>query len=147
MESVRGGTVVVASGKARRVRIDAQPAAGLQRTHAAQRSWTAACRTALCLAGRQHFQSAFKDRTAYDDFEISGLRWVHSIKGWGWLACVHFQDHGHRRTYALLIQDNVVADGRYAVETDTCEAQSFTQFDVATGVLGRPTTPAQPALY
>jgi hypothetical protein len=95
----------------------------------------------------KYFQSAFKDRTAYDDFEISGLRWVHSIKGWGWLACVHFLDHGHRRTYALLIQDNVVADGRYAVETDTCEAQSFTQFDVATGVLGRPTTPAQPALY
>ncbi len=95
----------------------------------------------------KYFQSVFKDRSAYDGFEISGLRWVHSIKGWGWLACVHFQDHGHRRTYALLIQDNVVADGRYAVETDTCEAQSFTQFDVATGVLGRPTTPGQPALY
>jgi hypothetical protein len=22
------------------------------------------------------------------------LRWVHSLKGWSWLTCVHFLDHG-----------------------------------------------------
>jgi hypothetical protein len=94
-----------------------------------------------------HFQSVFTDRTAYDGFTISGLRWVHSIKGWSWLACVHFQDHGHLRSYALFIQDNAVVDGRFAVETDACESQTFTPFDASTGVLGQPTAPKQPALY
>ena len=54
---------------------------------------------------------------------------------------------GHLRSYALFIQDSAIADGRYAVETDACESQTYTQFDVATGVLGRPTAPTQPALY
>jgi hypothetical protein len=94
-----------------------------------------------------HLQSVLKDRASYDDFEISGLRWVHSITGWSWLACVHFHDHGHLRTYALFIQGNAVVDGRFAVETDACEAQTYTQFDVVAGVLGRPTAPVQPALY
>jgi hypothetical protein len=95
----------------------------------------------------QHLQSVLKDRASYDDFEISGLRWVHSISGWSWLACVHFHDHGHLRSYALFIQDNAVTDSRYAVETDACEAQTYTPFDLVTGVLGRPTAPVQPALY
>jgi hypothetical protein len=51
------------------------------------------------------------------------------------------------RSYALFLQDNSVVDGRFAVKTDTCEAQTYTQFDVVTGVLGRPTAPVQPALY
>jgi hypothetical protein len=95
----------------------------------------------------KYLQSVFKDRASYDAFEISGLRWVHSIKGWSWLTCVHFHDHGHLRSYALFIQENAVVDGRYTVETDACETQTFTQFDVATGVLGRPTAPTQPPLY
>jgi hypothetical protein len=95
----------------------------------------------------EYLQSVLKDRAAYDDFEISGLRWVHSITGWNWLACVHFHDHGHLRSYALFIQDNAVTNSRYAVETDACEAQTYTPFDLVTGVLGRPTAPVQPALY
>ena len=95
----------------------------------------------------KYLLSAFNDRASYEGFEISGLRWVDSIKGWAWLACVHFQDHGHLRTYALFIQDNAVVDARYAVETDTCETQTYTQFDLVTGVLGRPTAPVQPPLY
>ena len=95
----------------------------------------------------KHLQSVLKDRASYDDFEISGLRWVHSIKGWNWLACVHFHDHGHLRSYALFIQDGAVIDSRYAVETDACEAQTYTPFDLVTGELGRPTAPVQPALY
>ena len=64
-----------------------------------------------------------------------------------WLACVHFQDRGHLRSYAIFIQDNAVVDARYAVETDACEAQTYTQFDLVTGELGRPTAPVQSPLY
>ncbi len=95
----------------------------------------------------KYLLSAFNDRGSYAGFEISSLRWVDSIKGWAWLACVHFQDHGHLRTYALFIQDDAVVDARYAVETDRCETQTYTQFDLVTGVLGRPTAPVQPPLY
>ncbi|MGA2893371.1 MAG: hypothetical protein ABSE22_10905 [Xanthobacteraceae bacterium] len=95
----------------------------------------------------KHLQAALKDLTSYDAFEISPVRWVHSMRGWSWITCVHFHDHGHLRSYALLIQDNVVVDGRFAVETDACETQTYTQFDLLTGQLGRPTAPVQPPLY
>ncbi len=94
-----------------------------------------------------YLQSAFKDRASYDGFEISGLRWIHTIQGWSWLASVHFADHGHRRSYSIFIQGDAVVDARYAVETDACESQTYTQFDVTSGVLGRPTVPEQPPLY
>jgi hypothetical protein len=95
----------------------------------------------------KHLQSAFKDRSAFEGFEISGVRWVHTIKGWTWLSCVHFTDHSHRRSYAVFIQGDAVVEARYAVETDACESQTYTQFDVTSGVLGRPTAPEQPPLY
>lgn len=95
----------------------------------------------------QYLLSTLKDRFAYDGFAISGLRWVVSLKGPAWLACVHFQDHGHLRTYAIFIQDNAVADGRYAVETDACDGQAYMPFDLVTGQLGQPTAPVQPPLY
>jgi hypothetical protein len=95
----------------------------------------------------KYLSSAMRDRTAFEGFEISGPRWVHSLKGWSWLACVHFLDHGHLRTYALFMQNDVVVEGRYAVQSDSCAAQSYTPFDMVTGVLGRPTAPEQPALY
>jgi len=95
----------------------------------------------------QYLASVLADRASYEDFEVSGLRWVHSFKGWSWLACVHFTDHGHVRTYAIFIQNDAVVDGRYAVETDACAAQTYTPFDVITGTLGRPTAPRQPPLY
>ena len=87
------------------------------------------------------------DRASFENFEISGLRWVHALKGWSWLACVHFVDHGHQRTYALFMQNDAVVDARYAVQSDSCGSQSYTPFDIVTGVLGRPTAPQQPALY
>lgn len=95
----------------------------------------------------QYLRSTLKDRSTYDDFEISGLRWVDANKGWSWIACVHFRDQGVLRSYAVFIQDNAVLDARYAVETDSCAAQSYTPFDLITGILGRPTAPMQPALY
>jgi hypothetical protein len=75
---------------------------------------------AYALLASKYLASVMKDRSAFEEFEISGLRWVHSLKGWSWLACVHFTDHGHVRSYALFIQDDTVVDGRYAVETDAC---------------------------
>jgi hypothetical protein len=95
----------------------------------------------------KYFSETMADRLSFENFEISELRWVHGLKGWSWLACVHFVDHGHLRTYALFMQNNAVIDARYAVQMDTCGSQSYTPFDVVTGVLGRPTAPRQPALY
>jgi hypothetical protein len=37
-----------------------------------------------------HLKQVLKNYSAYDSFEISDLRWVHSIKGWTWLTCVRF---------------------------------------------------------
>ena len=95
----------------------------------------------------KYFSSTMADRASFENFEISGLRWVHGLKGWSWLACVHFVDRGHLRTYALFMQNDTVIDGRYAVQSDSCGSQSYTPFDIVTGVLGRPTAPRQPALY
>jgi hypothetical protein len=95
----------------------------------------------------KYFSSTMTDRASFENFEISGLRWVHGLKGWSWLACVHFVDRGHLRTYALFIQNDAVIDARYAVQSDSCGSQSYTPFDVVTGVLGQPTAPQQPALY
>jgi hypothetical protein len=95
----------------------------------------------------KYLSSTMADRTSFSNFEISGLRWVHALKGWSWLACIHFVDRGHLRTYALFIQNDDVIDGRYAVQSDSCGLQSYTPFDLVTGVLGRPTAPRLPALY
>ncbi len=95
----------------------------------------------------QYLMATLKDRFAYAGFAISGLRWVATVKGWAWLACVHFQDRGHLRSYAIFIQDNAVVDARYAVETDGCATQTYTPFDLVTGAFGQPTPPVQPPLY
>jgi hypothetical protein len=95
----------------------------------------------------KYLQSNLKDIRAYDGFEISPLRWVSTLKGWSWLACVRFHDRGHTRIYAIFLQDDAISDARYAVETDTCEAQTYTQFDLISGVLGQPTAPMQQPIY
>jgi len=102
---------------------------------------------AYAAVAAKYFSSTMADRASFENFEISGLRWVHGLKGWSWLACVHFVDHGHVRTYALFIQNDAVIDSRYAVQSDSCGSQSYMPFDVVTGVLGQPTAPRQPPLY
>src|SRR5262249_59672351 len=77
----------------------------------------------------KYFSSTMADRASFEDFQISELRWVHGLKGWSWLACVHFVDHGHLRTYALFIQNDAVIDARYAVHSDSCTSQSYIPFD------------------
>jgi hypothetical protein len=77
-----------------------------------------------------YLKNVFKDQQAYyDAFEISAFRWVHSLKGWGWLTCVRFQDRGHPRIYAVLVRDGKVLDGHYAVQTDACDTQTYVMFD------------------
>jgi hypothetical protein len=76
---------------------------------------------------------AFKDYETYDSFEISGPRWVHSLKGWSWLTCLRFQDHAHTRVYAFFIKEREVLNSRYAVETDACDAQTYSPFPLLTG--------------
>jgi hypothetical protein len=95
----------------------------------------------------KHLRSVLVDRSLYDGFEISPVRWVHAIRGWAWLTCVHFRDRGHPRTYAIFIHGEDVVDARYAVETDACESQTYTQFDLISGAIGRPTAPVQSPLY
>ncbi len=80
-----------------------------------------------------HLKAVFKDPASYQAFELAGLRWVHTIKGWSWLACVRFQDHGHQRFYAVFVKDNAVTDDRYAVETDACQTQSYVPLDLGLG--------------
>ncbi len=74
-------------------------------------------------------KAVFKDGAAYQAFELSGLRWVQTLKGWSWLACVRFQDHGHQRFYAVFVRDGAVTDDRYAVETDGCQTQAYAPLD------------------
>jgi hypothetical protein len=76
-----------------------------------------------------HLKAVLKNYSAYQPFEISDPRWIHTLKGWNWLTCVRFQDHGRVRTYAVFLSDNKVVDDRYAVLTDNCDAQTFYQFE------------------
>jgi hypothetical protein len=79
----------------------------------------------------EELQSTFKDYASYDAFEISAFRWVHSLQGWNWLTCVHFQDDkGRARVYALFIRGKKVINSRYAVEADGCGTQAYAPFSL-----------------
>ncbi len=80
-----------------------------------------------------HFKSTFKDYSPYDAFEISDPRWVHSFKGWNWLICVRFEDHGHKRVYTLFLDGDNIVDARYAVQTDQCGTQAYGLFEQMEG--------------
>jgi hypothetical protein len=83
----------------------------------------------------RHLKAAFKNAASYDSFEISDPRWVHSIKGWNWLTCVRFNDHGRQRTYALFHNGDKIVDDRYAVQTDQCDTQTYFPFERMSGGL------------
>ena len=76
-----------------------------------------------------HLKHVLKNYAAYDSFEISDPRWVHSIKGWTWLTCVRFRDQGRVRSYALFIDGNKIVDDRFAVQTDDCDLQAYYPFE------------------
>lgn len=81
----------------------------------------------------ERLQKSFKDIRTYDSFEISEFRWVHTVKGWTWLTCIRFEDHGHKRAYALFLTEKEIIDSRYAVETDGCDTQTYSPFDLIAG--------------
>jgi hypothetical protein len=77
-----------------------------------------------------YMKTNFKELLPYDPAEISTPRWVESVKGWTWVTCVHFMDHGHRRTYTLFFNQTAVVDARYAVLTDGCGKQTYSPLDM-----------------
>jgi hypothetical protein len=82
----------------------------------------------------KHLKTVFKDMTPGGGVEISDPRWAQSNKGWGWMVCVHFQDRGHQRTYVYFFNRNDFVDERYAVQTDHCEAQTYSALDLGPGI-------------
>jgi hypothetical protein len=81
----------------------------------------------------EHLQQTFKDINTYDSFEISEFRWMHTAKGWTWLTCIRFEDHGHNRAYALFLKDKEIIASRYAVATDGCATQTYSPFNLIAG--------------
>ena len=80
-----------------------------------------------------YMKANFKELSPFDPAEISTPRWVESVKGWTWFTCVHFMDHGHRRTYSLFFNQTEVLDARYAVLTDGCGKQTYSPLDLTSG--------------
>jgi hypothetical protein len=80
-----------------------------------------------------YMKNNFKELSPYDPAEISTPRWVESVKGWTWFTCVHFMDHGHRRSYSLFFNQTEVLDARYAVLTDGCSKQTYSPLDLTSG--------------
>jgi hypothetical protein len=80
-----------------------------------------------------YMKNTFKQLSPTDVTEISTPRWVESEKGWTWLSCVHFIDHGRKRTYALFFNQTAVVDARYAVLIDGCSKQTYSPVDMSFG--------------
>ncbi len=80
----------------------------------------------------------FKGFAGYSDFQISGLRWVHTANGWNWLACVRFADRGRQHFYVFFLDAGSVIFSRFDVRTDQCAAQQYAPLDLATGTITAP---------
>jgi len=80
-----------------------------------------------------HLKSTFTKSPLTGPAEISEPRWVLANKGWSWQVCVRFQDRGHQRTYTLFFKGSEFLDERYAVLTDACDAQTYSEFDLGPG--------------
>jgi len=99
-----------------------------------------------------YVRGTFKDFTkngasAYEDFEIAGLRWVHSTTGWNWLTCIRYRDGNRRYWYAIYMHaDGSIVEARHDLVIDNCVEQAYVPFDLATGKIGQPTAarPLQP---
>ena len=81
-----------------------------------------------------HLKKTLKNYTAYDTFQISDPRWVHSFTGWNWLSCIRFADHGRVRTYSVFFNANKIVDDRFAVQTDACDTQTYSPFERMSGL-------------
>jgi hypothetical protein len=94
-----------------------------------------------------HLKATFKTLTPTTAVEVSAPRWVHTLLGWNWLVCTHFQDQGHRRTYVLFFKDNAVVVSRYSVMTDACGTQDYMSLDLSSGAIRPLVSGAQGPLY
>jgi hypothetical protein len=81
----------------------------------------------------KHLKIALNKAPPDGPAEISDPRWVLSNKGWAWQVCIHFQDRGHQRTYVVFF-DRTIVDERYAVQTDACGTQTYSEFDLGSGM-------------
>jgi hypothetical protein len=82
----------------------------------------------------KRLKNTFKDVAAAGGVEISDPRWAQSNKSWGWMVCIHFPDRGHQRTYVYFFDRGDFVDERYAVQTDHCEAQTYSAFDLGPAI-------------
>lgn len=82
-----------------------------------------------------YLKAVFKNYSAYSSFEISDPRWVRSMKGWNWLTCVRFRDNDRVRVYSLFLDGHAIVDGRFAVQTDNCDAQAYSPLEQTSGGL------------
>jgi hypothetical protein len=80
-----------------------------------------------------HLRSTFTKSPLTGPTEISDPRWVLANKGWSWQVCIRFQDRGHQRTYTLFFKGSEFLDERYAVLTDACDAQTYSELDLGPG--------------
>jgi hypothetical protein len=81
----------------------------------------------------KRLKTVLKDAVA-GGVEISDPRWAQSNKGWGWMVCIHFPDRGYQRTYVYFFDRSEFVDERYAVQTDHCEAQTYSAFDLGPAI-------------
>jgi hypothetical protein len=85
-----------------------------------------------------YIRTTFKNQGTPQATEISDLTWMHTAVGWSWLACIRFQQDGHRHIYSVFLRDNAIVNSRYAVKTDQCETKTYSPFDLATGLVTAP---------
>ncbi len=138
-----------ARGWAHRLGGVARHLAGLQRTRAAERGPAPPPTAALCLARRQIFavgiEGPYRLRRLRDIGDCAG-----SIPSKGWaLACLRAFS-GSRASSQLCAFHPGQCRRRCAIcrrDRSPARAQTYTQFDLVTGELGRPTAPVQPPLY
>ena len=81
----------------------------------------------------KRLRATFNKTPISGPIEVSDPRWVQSNKGWGWMACLRFQDRGHQRTYVMIFDHGEFLDERYAVQTDACGVQTYSAFDSGSG--------------
>jgi hypothetical protein len=92
-------------------------------------------------------KSTFKALPPTAAVEISQPRRTHTVTGSNWVTCVHFQDQGRRRTYALFLNGSAIVDARYAVQTDGCDSVSYSALDLASGAVTSATSGEQGPIY
>ena len=94
-----------------------------------------------------HLKGVLRNYASYQEYGLSRPRWVHTMHGWLWLACVRFSDNGHPRIYAIFFKQGAVIQSRYAVQTDACDLQAYEPIDLGAGAAHLPAPGSPGPLY